>query len=140
MAEVSPYVLLPAAHPLAHASELGLSDLAEEPMVLLDVAPSRTYFTGLFRTAGYEPTVRFRSPSFETVRGLVGHGLGYTLLATKPANNMTYDGKAMVVRPLRDAVAPSRIVVARRPGGTPSPAESAFLETCKSVFAEARTA
>ncbi len=107
-------------------------------MVLLDVSPSRSYFTGLFRNAGYEPKVRYRSPSFETVRGLVGHGLGYALLATKPANNMTYDGKALVARPLRDAVPASRIVIARRAGGAPKPVESAFLETCRSFFAEAR--
>ncbi len=140
LAEVSPYVLLPAAHPLAHRPHVTLSDLADEPMVLLDVAPSRSYFTDLFRSAGYEPKVRYRSPSFETVRGLVGHGLGYALLATKPANNMTYDGKALVALPLRDAVSASRIVVARRAGGAPTPAESAFMETCKSFFAEAEAA
>jgi flavin reductase (DIM6/NTAB) family NADH-FMN oxidoreductase RutF/DNA-binding transcriptional LysR family regulator len=140
LAEVSPYALLPAAHPLAQKPYVTLSDLAEEPMVLLDVSPSRTYFTDLFRNAGYEPKVRYRSPSFETVRGLVGHGLGYALLATKPANNMTYDGMALVARPLRDAVPASRIVVARRAGGTPNPVESAFLETCKSFFAEAQAA
>jgi flavin reductase (DIM6/NTAB) family NADH-FMN oxidoreductase RutF/DNA-binding transcriptional LysR family regulator len=140
LAEVSPYVLLPAAHGLAHQSHITLADLAEEPMVLLDVAPSRSYFTNLFRDAGYEPRVRYRSPSFETVRGLVGHGLGYALLATKPANGMTYDGKALVARPLRDAVAPSRIVVARRPGGVPTAVAQAFLDTCKGFFAEARAA
>jgi flavin reductase (DIM6/NTAB) family NADH-FMN oxidoreductase RutF len=140
LAEVPPYVLLPAAHRLAHKPWVTLSDLAEEPMVLLDVAPSRSYFTGLFRAAGHEPKVRYRSPSFETVRGLVGHGLGYTLLATKPANNMTYDGKALVARPLGDAVQASRIVVARRAGGAPRPVESAFIETCKRFFAGAQAA
>jgi len=140
LAEVSPYVLLPAAHPLAHNSRITLAELAEEPMVLLDVAPSRSYFTGLLLDGGYRPNVRYRSPSFETVRGLVGHGLGYALLATKPANAMSYDGMAVIARPLWDAVVPSRIVVARRPGGSPTPAESAFLETCKSFFAEAQAA
>jgi len=134
LGNAAPYVLLPAAHPLGQKSAVALSDLAEEPMVLLDVPPSRTYFCDLFRNAGYEPNIRFRSPSFETVRGMVGHGLGYALLATKPANNMTYDGKALVARPLVDEVAPSHIVVAWAAGRAPSPTAVRFIESCKSFF------
>jgi DNA-binding transcriptional LysR family regulator len=129
-------VLLPAAHPLVQKPAVALSDLAEEPMVLLDVPPSRSYFCDLFRNAGYEPNIRFRSPSFETVRGMVGHGLGYALLATKPANNMTYDGKALAARPLADAVAPSHIVVAWAAGRAPSPAAARFIDSCKSHFTD----
>ena len=87
------------------------------------------------RAAGYEPNVRFRSPSLETVRGIVGHGLGYSLLATKPANNMTYDGKALVARPLRDVVAKSRLVLAWREGAPPTARGAAFVASCKAFFA-----
>jgi flavin reductase (DIM6/NTAB) family NADH-FMN oxidoreductase RutF len=136
LGNATPYVLLPAAHPLVQKPAVALSDLAEEPMVLLDVPPSRSYFCDLFRNAGYEPNIRFRSPSFETVRGMVGHGLGYALLATKPANNMTYDGKALAARPLADAVAPSHIVVAWAAGRAPSPAAARFIDSCKSHFTD----
>ena len=137
LAEVSPYVLLAAAHPLAAKPALSLAELAREPMVLLDGPTSRSYFTGLFTAAGQEPNVRFRSTSFETVRGLVGHGLGFTLLATKPANNMTYDGMALVARPLSDEVPPSRIVVARTARSEPTPAAAHFVAHCRALLAEA---
>ena len=81
-------------HALAKRPTLSLSDLAAEPMVLLDVKPSRDYFTSIFSEVNLEPTIAFRSPSFETVRGMVANGLGYSLLVTRPANNQSYDGQA----------------------------------------------
>mgnify|MGYP000187856063 FL=1 len=48
------------------------------------------------------------------VRGMVGHGLGYSLLATKPASGMTYDGKALVARPLTDVLEQSKVVLAKK--------------------------
>ena len=103
LAELTPYVLLPEGHPLAAAPGIALEELVNEPLVLLDVEPSRDYFLSLFRDAGLEPHIGYRTRSLEMVRGLVGHGLGYSLLATKPANNMTYDGRALVARPLTNA-------------------------------------
>jgi len=123
LAEVAPHVLLPAEHPLARARSVSLGRLAGEPMVLLDISPGRDYFTSLFTEVGLAPRVAFRSPSFETVRGMVGNGLGYTLLVSKPANSMTYDGKAVVTRPIAERVSPGRIVIAHaraRPPREPS--------------------
>jgi flavin reductase (DIM6/NTAB) family NADH-FMN oxidoreductase RutF len=112
LAELVPYVLLPENHPLARQSVIGLEALASEPLILLDVEPSRDYFLSLFRDRGLEPCIGYSSGSLEMVRGFVGHGLGYSLLATKPANNMTYDGRALIVRPLAGTVRGSRLVLA----------------------------
>jgi len=38
-----------------------LAELAEEPMVLLDLPHSRDYFQRIFSSAGVTPTVRYRS-------------------------------------------------------------------------------
>ncbi|MFT5258816.1 MAG: flavin reductase (DIM6/NTAB) family NADH-FMN oxidoreductase RutF [Saprospiraceae bacterium] len=100
MQAVVPHVVLPAAHPLTELNEISLHDLAAEPMVLLDIAPSRDYFTQVFKDHGLTPNIAYWSPSFETVRGMVGNGLGYSLLASKPANSMSYDGSALTTRPL----------------------------------------
>ena len=86
VAEIHPYVLLAIDHPLADKPELTPADLAEHPMVLLNTPPSRDYFQGILRAAGVEPRIGYRSTSFEMVRGLVAHGLGYALLGTKPAS------------------------------------------------------
>jgi flavin reductase (DIM6/NTAB) family NADH-FMN oxidoreductase RutF/DNA-binding transcriptional LysR family regulator len=134
LAELVPYVLLPEGHPLADRSALTLEALASEPLILLDLEPSRDYFLSLFRAHGLAPRIGQRTRSLEMVRGLVGHGLGYGLLATKPANNMSYDGRALVTRPLASAAATSRLVLATRSGVPLSPAAKRFAGHCRTFF------
>ncbi|MDA7984916.1 MAG: LysR substrate-binding domain-containing protein [Alphaproteobacteria bacterium] len=135
MTELRPYVLLARGHPLSERAEVGVEELADEPMVLLGAPPSREYFLGVMRGAGVEPRVVFDSPSFETVRGLVGHGLGFTLLATKPASSVTYDGHALVSRPLRGEFEASRVVLAQNGERVLSGAGRIFSEVCGKFFA-----
>jgi flavin reductase (DIM6/NTAB) family NADH-FMN oxidoreductase RutF len=135
LAELTPYVLLAEGHPLAGASGVALEDLQAEPLILLDIEPSGSYFLSLFRDAGLEPLVGLRTKSLEMVRGFVGHGLGYGLLATKPANNMTYDGRPLVSRPLTDPVKNSALVLATLRGRPMSPMALEFVEHCRSFFA-----
>ncbi|MGI9415342.1 MAG: LysR substrate-binding domain-containing protein, partial [Hyphomicrobiales bacterium] len=80
------------------------------------------------------PNVGFTSTSFEMVRGLVGHGLGYALLATKPASAMTYDGRSVVTRPLVTDVEASRIVLARKASAPPSDSAERFAWLCRDFF------
>ncbi|HEX9858694.1 MAG TPA: LysR substrate-binding domain-containing protein [Paracoccaceae bacterium] len=136
--DLTPYVLLPEGHPLAGKQHLTPQDLADQPMVLLSAPPSDEYFPGLLRDAGVEPRIAYRSSSFEMVRGLVGHGLGYALLATSPAAAMTYDGRALVTRPLETGPRPgrpSRIVLAMRRGVPLSPAAEKLVWLCLDHFA-----
>jgi len=134
LAELVPYVLLPEGHPLSGAPCIALEDLQKEPLVLLDVEPSRGYFLSMFRDHGLEPNLGLCTKSLEMVRGFVGHGLGYSLLATKPANNMTYDGRALVARPLANAVKNSRLVLATLGSRSMSPMAGEFAEHCRSFF------
>lgn len=135
LTEIAPYVLLAEGHPLAERQAISLDALCEEPMVLLDAPPSRNYFLSLFKSLGREPEVAFSSSSFEMVRGMVGHGLGFALLATKPAAAMTYDGKALVTRRLEADVPTSRIVLATREGARLSAAAEGFARHCRAFFA-----
>jgi flavin reductase (DIM6/NTAB) family NADH-FMN oxidoreductase RutF len=134
MAELTPYVLLPDGHPLGLKTSIALHDLLHEPLVLFDVEPSRSYFLSLFKDLNLEPQVGYHTRSLEMVRGFVGHGLGYGILATKPANNMTYDGRALVARPLSDAVKNSRLVLATLAGRKLSPMALEFAAHCRSFF------
>jgi flavin reductase (DIM6/NTAB) family NADH-FMN oxidoreductase RutF len=137
LAELSPYVLLPEGHPLSLVSSICLEDLVQEPMALLDLEPSREYFLSLFRDRGLEPTIGFRTKSLEMVRGFVGHGLGYSILAAKPANNMTYDGRALVARPLSSAVANSKLALATLASRKLSPMALEFAAHCRTFFGAA---
>lgn len=134
LTQLEPYVLLAEGHPLAEKQELEPKDLASHPMILLDAPPSRDYFTGILEHAGVRPKVALRSTSLEMVRGMVGHGLGYSLLATKPASSMTYDGRALVSRVLRAEVEPSKVVLAKRKNARLSQPAQQFFDFCCDFF------
>jgi len=136
--ELPPYALLPSEHPMAQRWPAGVSlrELAGEPLILLDVPPSRDYFTGLFRPLAVDPKVRFRTPSFETVRGMVANGLGYSLLVTRPAGDLSYDGRPLVCRPILEPAEPGRIVSARLAQARSTRLIGSFLAFCRSYFAE----
>jgi len=131
-----PYALLPDDHPLAIQEVVSLHDLAQEPMIHLDVPPSRTYFIKVFEEHGLTPNVVFSSPSLEMVRGMVGQGFGFSLLVTRPVEDVTYDGRRLVCRPLKEAVSGSQLAaawLARSPLTKPA---RFFVEHCKQVLAE----
>jgi DNA-binding transcriptional LysR family regulator len=128
LASLPPNVLLPARHPLARLKRVPISKLGPEPMVLLDVVPSRSYFLRILRDHGIEPAIAFASPSIELVRGLVARGLGYSLLITRPPGDLSYEGMEIAVRPLTETVEPGRILLTRLPGVRPTRLERAFTE------------
>jgi len=140
LADFPPYVLLAEDHPLANRSTIRLGDMIDEPMILLDMLPSSRYFTTLFIHLGFEPNIRYRSPSFETVRSMVGNGFGYSVLVTRPAGDITYDGKRIVAIPVIDDVPQGRIVLARMAGTRPTRFAQSFATVCKNHFAAAANA
>lgn len=125
-----PYVLLPADHPLATKSHVTLRELSQEPMILLDVLPSKHYFVSLFTEQGLAPHIAFASPSIEMVRGMVGQGLGFSILVTRPHSNYTYDGQRVVMVELSEEVSPSALVIAQlRTAQATKPAQL-FVDYC----------
>jgi flavin reductase (DIM6/NTAB) family NADH-FMN oxidoreductase RutF len=134
IASARPYVLLPSAHPLAERDSVSLESLAREPMILLDIPPTDEYIESVFSGFGLSPNIAFASPSFEMVRGMIGHGFGYSLLMTKPANNMTYDGAGLISRPLKEDTGGRDVIVAHRGRAFLRPPALKFLEHCKSRF------
>jgi DNA-binding transcriptional LysR family regulator len=139
LAAIEPYALLPAAHPLARKRKVSLRQLAQEPLILLDIAPSRTYFLRLFEAQGITPKVSVSSPSLELVRGMVGQGLGYSLLVTRPFGDRTYDGESLAIRPITEATELGVISLARLKAGRPTKLVSTFVQYCESFFARPRS-
>ena len=133
-----PYVLLPEGHPLSVFPAISLAQLSAEPLVLLDAPPGDRYFLSLFEAQGVSPRIGYRTRSFEMARGLVGHGLGYSILVTKPASDMTYDGHALVTRPLDRDVPASHVSLAYRRNSTRSAVAEAFAVECRKYFAPAK--
>lgn len=100
LAELPPYALFGADHPLAARASVTLAELAEEPLVLLDLPLSRDYFRELFVAAGLEAHVVRRSPHAEVIRSLVANGFGYTILNVPAANGRALDGRPLVMVPI----------------------------------------
>ncbi len=139
LASLQPYVLLSPGAPLAGEDRVSLKQLADERMVLLDAPPSGSYFLSLFEKRGLKPVVGIKTQSLEMARSMVAHGFGYALLATKPAGAVSCDGLPLTMRPLREQVDPSRIVVAKREGDPLNQNAAAFLAVCRDVVAEQAT-
>jgi DNA-binding transcriptional LysR family regulator len=128
-----PYALLPASHPLAQQATVTLQALSQEPMILLDAVPSRIYFMDIFTAKGYAPVVAYSSPSIEMVRCMVGQGLGFSVLVTRPCTNMTYDGKLLAHLEIEDDMPASTLVMAHLRNNQPSRATRLFMAYCQSV-------
>ncbi|MCU1716158.1 LysR family transcriptional regulator [Pseudomonas sp. 5P_3.1_Bac2] len=130
-----PYALLPEGHRFAGQEQVSLRDLVLEPMILLDVLPSRTYFVSIFEELGLTPNIIFSSPSIEMVRGMVGQGFGFSVLVTRPQHDMTYDGQRVVVVNISDAVTGSGLVAAWLKRAHLTKPAQLFVEYCKEQFA-----
>lgn len=131
---LEPRALLPANHRLARRKHVPLLELADERFILLDMQPSRTYFLRLLADQGIEPRVSFASPSIELVRGMVGQGLGYSLLITRPYGDHAYDGSKLAVVPLADSVEKGVVALARLRSVRPTRLVSTFESFCGSFF------
>lgn len=126
-----PYALLPENHRFARQAEVSLRDLVLEPMILLDVQPSRTYFVSLFEELGLTPNIGFSSPSIEMVRGMVGQGFGFSVLVTRPHSECTYDGKKVVMVDIAEAVTGSGLVAAWLKRAQLTKPAQMFIDYCK---------
>jgi len=126
-----PYALLPENHRFAAQEKVSLRDLVLEPMILLDVLPSRTYFVSIFEELGLQPNIVFGSPSIEMVRGMVGQGFGFSLLVTRPHTDRTYDGQRVVCVELTEQVTGSGLVAAWLKRSQLTKPARLFVEYCK---------
>jgi DNA-binding transcriptional LysR family regulator len=105
------YALVDPSHRLAGRSSAQVAEFGDDPFVLLDVPAVRDTQIPKLRRAGLDPNIRWRSTSFEAVRGLVGRGLGWSVLVQRPPVDLSYDGLPLVAVPLRD-FEPSDICIA----------------------------
>lgn len=104
LADSVPSVVLPADHALAAREHVALADLVTEPMILLDVDPSRQNTEMMFSAVELTPWVRFRTTDFETTRSMVARGMGYAILVQRPAGDVSYEGRPLAVRPIHPGV------------------------------------
>ncbi|PWK61257.1 LysR family transcriptional regulator [Aminobacter sp. AP02] len=134
LAELPPYVLVSSEHPLAERGEISLKEIGHEPFILLDLPFSRDYFFNLFMACGIEPRVAYRSRSPELIRGLVGHGCGYTVHNALPGTNLSYDGRKIIALKITERPAPVHVVTLRLRRQNVRPAVQLFADFMREAF------
>ena len=135
LASFTPYALLAKGHALAARPVVALADLAREPFVLIDLPHSRDYFLSLFRMAGAMPEQILRCTSLETLRGMVAHGHGVSVLITRPVGDRAHDGKRLTCRPLAETVPPQRVIIGSSLQAPMTRVAQAFVDEAKRYFA-----
>ena len=93
LAELPPYVMVCADHPLAGTGSVSLEQLQDEPLVLLDLPVSRDYFLSMFYNKGLRPKIADRTAHTSVVRSLVANGAGYSLINARTCLDMAPDGQ-----------------------------------------------
>ncbi|GAA4168687.1 LysR substrate-binding domain-containing protein [Gryllotalpicola koreensis] len=111
IAHREPGVLVAADGKWGNARAVDLKQLADEPYVLFDTPVSTFHLASITRAAGFTPRITYRSQNFETVRSLVGRGLGWTVLLTPPRTELTHEGLRVVMKPLTQRADPVDVVI-----------------------------
>ncbi|GER22730.1 LysR family transcriptional regulator [Zafaria cholistanensis] len=131
-----PSIVLAADHPLAERPGLTLGQVADEPMILLDVDPSRENTMMMFAAEGLQPRIRFRTTDFEVTRSLVARGMGYSILVQQPAGALSYEGKPVVVVPILPSVRKVPVSAVWPQAAHLSRAAAALVELAGELFAD----
>lgn len=115
-----PHVIVGQGHRLAGRARVGLAELATDPLIQLDVQPTRQNTEHIFASLGLQPAITHTTTNYELARCLVGRGLGYAIQFQRPASLTTYDGHAVVAIELSDQVRPSVVGLVRAEGAPPT--------------------
>lgn len=95
LADLPPQILVSAESPLAKKQKLTLKELANEPMILLDLPFSNKYFRSLFENKNLTPNIHARTSNQEVIRTMVANGYGYTITNVRPKNLLALDGRKL---------------------------------------------
>ena len=134
LADAAPHAVVAADHPFSGRSQLHISELADEPYILLDLPVSKEYFTSLFIASDVQCIPARRHSDLSMVRALVGNGFGYSLVNLLPASNVAQDGSEVAYVPLQSAVRPLRLGIASRSGDRRPRSQQSFVQFAKSSF------
>lgn len=98
-------------HPLAARDAVDLADLADEPLVMYEARPSIENTLQAFAARGLTPRVAARVPQIILVQALVGRGVGYGLLMSRPNTTATsVEGRPIAVRPIEPSATRTNVV------------------------------
>ncbi|KWF95340.1 LysR family transcriptional regulator [Burkholderia cepacia] len=92
------------SHPLAQLEAPSLKDIAAHPYIQITVDEGEQSTLKYWRDAGVAPNIAFRTSSMESLRGLVAHGFGVTILSDMVFRPWSLEGKRIESRPILDTI------------------------------------
>ncbi|MEO0391606.1 MAG: LysR family transcriptional regulator [Pseudomonadota bacterium] len=132
LVRLSPFALLHAAHDLAARPSVSIDELAELPMVLLDLPISADYFLSLFAASSRQPRIVERTRDMAVMRSMVGNAFGYSIANVRPQSDISPDGNPLVCVPISGPVRPLRMGLLTTEGAENSGTVSAFIQYAQS--------
>jgi DNA-binding transcriptional LysR family regulator len=132
--EVRPYALVHEGHPLANSTTVFVRDLLQDPLILISLPYSRSFFLSIAQSQGLPVTIALETKSIEMVRSMVANKLGFSLLATDIAHDATYDGQGVRRLEISDDIPPHKIVLAASASLPLTEASKAFRDLTLETF------
>ena len=109
--ETDVMAVLSDTDPLGLEEDVDLAKLAVKPLIMLNTAPSTEYTQLMFTQRGLKPNIGAVVPQIDLVRAMVGRGLGYSLLMSRPNQiPVSSEGKGLVTRHLRPRAGQTSVV------------------------------
>lgn len=136
LARLPPCAMVGEQHPLAGRVSVSLAELAEQPLILLDLPISTDYFLALFMAEGLTPHVHSRSNHQEVVRTMVANGYGYTLANVRPRSDIALDGRRLVRLAIEGAPRPMLLGTAVLTNLRPTRLLTAFEAHCRASITD----
>ncbi|SNT52084.1 DNA-binding transcriptional regulator, LysR family [Tardiphaga sp. OK246] len=136
LAQLPVHVVVSENHRFASRSAVSLTELIDEPLLLLDLPLSREYFLALFMGEGFEPRIGGRSAYQDVIRTMVANGYGYTLANVRPRSDTALDGRKVVRVKLVGEYRPMVIGVATLAQLTKSRLIETFQAHCQALISE----
>lgn len=127
LVRLNPFALLHAGHDLATRSSVTIADLANLPMVLLDLPISTDYFLSLFSASSLQPRIVERTRDMAVMRSMVGNAFGYSIANVRPQSDISPDGNPLVCVPIAGPVRPLRMGLLTTRGTETSRTIAAFI-------------
>lgn len=137
-AEIVPQVALRSDDPLAKKEFIRISDIANRPMIVLDLPSVETFIRGFLRSGGADPSISFRVKSPQMMSALVGAGAGFAIFFISPLNTVNIDGSLITFIPLENHSVTLNIGAVMPAHLSETGLILAFLESCRDIIREQR--
>ena len=134
--KISPHALLRKDDPLAQKNVVSMRELADRPLILLNLPETRTYLMALFDFAAQRPKISLKTRSYETIRSAVVSGLGISVLNIRPSSHSSPDNEELIRLPIADKLKAPTLMVADPYGPQKPRYVTAFIHTLYQYFCD----